>query len=149
MRSFHEPARFVIMANNDDQANSMIKKEPTISPAELKVLEILWKSSPLSSSQIIDALKNTESWHNQTVKTLLSRLVSKKVISYKQESNRYLYIPLLKKRDYQKAISYSFIKRVFGGKISPLLAYFSKQEKISKEEIKELKAIINELEAND
>lgn len=127
----------------------MVKKEPTISSAELKVLEILWKSSPLSSSQVIDALKKTESWHNQTVKTLLSRLVSKKVISYKQEGNRYLYIPLLKKHDYQKATSYSFIKRVFGGKISPLVAYFSKQEKISKEEIKELKAIIKELESND
>ena len=102
----------------------MVKKESTISPAELKVLEILWKSSPLSSSQIIDELKDTESWHNQTVKTLLSRLVSKKIISYKQEGNRYLYIPLLKKQDYQKATSYGFIKRVFGGKISPMVALF-------------------------
>lgn len=57
----------------------MIKKSPTISPAEFKVLEILWKLSPQSSSQIIDALKDTESWSNQTVKTLLSRLVTKKL----------------------------------------------------------------------
>jgi BlaI family transcriptional regulator, penicillinase repressor len=127
----------------------MVKKESTISSAELKVLEILWKSSPQSSSQIIDALKDTENWHNQTVKTLLSRLVSKKIISYKQAGNRYLYIPLLEKQDYQKATSYSFIERVFGGKISHLVAYFSKQEMISKEEIKELKAIIEELELND
>ncbi|HEX4044251.1 MAG TPA: BlaI/MecI/CopY family transcriptional regulator, partial [Gammaproteobacteria bacterium] len=63
----------------------MIKKNPTISPSEFKVLEILWKFSPQSSSQIIDALKDTESWQDQTVKTLLSRLVSKKIISYKQE----------------------------------------------------------------
>ena len=125
----------------------MVKKEPKISPAELKVLEILWKSSPLTSSQISDELKDTESWHNQTVKTLLSRLVNKKIIDYKQEGNRYLYFPLLKKQDYQKATSYGFIKRVFGGKLSPLVAYFSKQEEISKEDIKELKAIIKELES--
>ena len=137
------------MRNDNNQVNFMIKKNPTISPAEFKVLEILWKSSPQSSSQIIDGLKDTESWHNQTVKTLLSRLVSKKIISYKQEGNRYLYIPLLKKQDYQKATSYNFIKRVFGGKVSPLVAYFSKQEKISKEDIKELKAIIKDLESND
>lgn len=125
----------------------MTNKEFKISPAELKVLEILWKSSPLTSSQIIDALKNSESWHNQTVKTLLSRLVGKKVISYKEEGNKYLYFPLLKKKDYQKVTSYGFIKRVFGGKISPMVAYFSKQEQISKEDIKELKAIIKELES--
>lgn len=49
----------------------MVKKEYKISPAELKVLDILWMSSPQSSSEIIDKLKDTESWHNQTVKTLL------------------------------------------------------------------------------
>jgi BlaI family penicillinase repressor len=125
----------------------MVMKEPKISPAELKVLEVLWKSSPQSASQIIDKLKDSESWHNQTVKTLLSRLVDKKIISYKQEGNRYLYFPLLKKQDYQKATSYGFIKRVFGGKISPMVAYFSKQEKISKKDIEELKAILKELES--
>ena len=124
----------------------MIMKEPKVTLAELKVLEILWKSSPQSSSQIIDKLKDIESWHNQTVKTLLSRLVSKKIISYKQEGNRYLYFPLLKKQDYQKATSYGFIKRIFGGRISPMVAYFSKQGKISKKDIEELKAIIKELE---
>lgn len=125
----------------------MASKEARISPAELKVLEILWKSSPQSSGEIIDNLKDSESWHNQTVKTLLSRLVSKKIISYKQSGNRYLYFPLLKKKDYQQATSYSFIKRVFGGKISPMVAYFSKQEKLSKKDIEELKEIIKELES--
>jgi BlaI family penicillinase repressor len=125
----------------------MAKKESSISPAELKVLEILWHSAPQGSGQIIDALKETESWRDQTVKTLLSRLVDKKIISYKQEGNRYIYFPLLKKQDYQKATSYGFIKRVFGGKISPMVAYFSKQEKISKKDIEELKAIIKELES--
>ena len=131
------------------QVKSMVKKEPQISPAELKVLEILWETSPLSSSQIIDELKEVETWHNQTVKTLLSRLVNKKIISYKEDGNRYLYFPLLKKHVYHKTISCGFIKRVFGGKISPMVAYFSKQEKISKEDIEELKAILQELESND
>src|SRR3990167_7020631 len=124
------------------QVKSMVKKEPQISPAELKVLEILWETSPLSSSQIIDELKEVETWHNQTVKTLLSRLVNKKIISYKEDGNRYLYFPLLKKHVYHKTISCGFIKRVFGGKISPMVAYFSKQEKISKEDIEELKEIL-------
>ena len=137
------------MRNDNNQVNFMIKKNPTISPAEFKVLEILWKSSPQSSSQIIDKLKDTERWHNQTVKTLLSRLVNKKIISYKEDGNRYLYFPLLKKHVYHKTISCGFIKRVFGGKISPMVAYFSKQEKISKEDIEELKAILQELESND
>lgn len=124
----------------------MSKKEPLISPAELKVLDILWKNSPLSSSQMVDELKHVENWQSTTVKTLISRLVSKKIISYKKDGNRYLYFPLLNKQDYQKATTCGFIKRVFGGKISPLVAYFAKQEKVSTEDLNELKAIIKALE---
>lgn len=133
----------------DQQVKPMANKEPLISPAELKVLEILWKNSPLSSSQIVDELKQLENWRSTTVKTLLSRLVDKKIISYKKDGNRYFYFPLLNKQDYQKATTSGFIKRVFGGKISPFVAYFAKQEKVSTEDLNELKAIIKALESND
>lgn len=127
----------------------MAKDSKSISPAELKVLNVLWKNSPLSSSQIIDALENEESWHGRTVKSLINRLLKKKAISFKQDGNRYLYFPLLRKNEYLQNTSHSLIHRLFGGKISPLVAHFAKQEKISKEDIQELKAILQELESDD
>lgn len=127
----------------------MAKKNKVISTAEHKVLEVIWERSPISASQIINALADCESWSDRTIKSLISRLVKKKVISYKQENNRYFYYPVLKKDDYLQTASLSFIQRLFGGKISPLIANFAKTEKISKEEIKELKAILRELEVDD
>jgi len=127
----------------------MAKDDKVISPAELKVLDVLWENSPLSASQIVDALANIESWHSRTIKSLINRLLKKKAIGYKQDGNRYLYYPLLKKNEYLKSTSQSFIHRVFGGRISPLVAHFAKHEKISKEDIQELKAILEELESND
>jgi len=127
----------------------MAKDEKVISPAELKILDILWENSPLSASHIIDALENTESWKSRTIKSLINRLLNKKAIGFKKDGNRYLYYPLLKKKDYLKTTSRSFVHRVFGGKISPLVAYFAQHEKISKEDIQELKAILEELESND
>lgn len=127
----------------------MAKNEKVISPAELKVLEILWENSPLTASQIIDELADVESWHDRTVKSLINRLLKKKIIGHKQDGNRYLYYPLLKKNDYLQKTSRSFIYRLFGGKISPLVAHFVKQEKISKEDIQELKHILEDLESND
>jgi BlaI family penicillinase repressor len=127
----------------------MTKKVQAISAAEFKVLEILWKSSPLSASQIINLLEGVESWSNRTIKSLINRLLKKKAISYNQDGNRYLYYPSLKKNDYLHITSHSFIHRLFGGKISPLVAHFVKQEKISKEDIQELKAILQELESDD
>lgn len=127
----------------------MIKPDKSISPSELKVMEILWKNSPLSASQIIDALESIESWHSRTVKSLITRLLKKKAIGHKQDGNRYLYYPKLKKNDYLQTTSRSLIHRLFGGRISPLVAHFAKQEKISKEDLQELKAILQELESDD
>jgi BlaI family transcriptional regulator, penicillinase repressor len=120
-----------------------------ISPAEFKVLDVLWENSPLSASQIVDALKHIESWHSRTIKSLINRLLKKNAIGYKQDGNRYLYYPKLKKTKYLQTTSRSLIQRLFGGKISPLVAYFAQQEKISKEDIQELKAILKELESDD
>src|SRR5437899_2829739 len=121
--------------------------DKNISPAELKILEILWKNSPLSASQIIECVEKIETWQNRTIKSLINRLLKKKAIGYKQEGNRYFYYPLLKKDEYLQTASHSLIHRLFDGKVSPLVAYFSKQEKISKEDILELKAILQELES--
>jgi BlaI family transcriptional regulator, penicillinase repressor len=124
-------------------------KDKAISPAELKVLEVLWENSPLSASQIIDELKDVESWHGRTIKSLITRLLKKKIISHKQDGNHYLYYPLLKRNDYLKTTSRTFIDRLFGGKLSPLVAHFAKHEKISKEDISELKNILENLESKD
>lgn len=124
-------------------------KKIIVSPAELKVLSVLWENSPLSSSQIVDLLESSESWQSRTVKSLINRLLKKKAIGYKQNGNRYLYYPLLKKSEYLEKTSRGFIRRLFGGKISPLVAHFAKHEKISKEDLQELKAILQELESDD
>jgi len=127
----------------------MTKEKKSISSAELKVLDILWKSSPLSASQIVAALEQTESWNSRTIKSLINRLMKKKAIGHKQEGNKYLYHPLLKKEEYLKKTSRNFIRRFFEGKISPLVAHFVKNEKISAEDIQELKNILEKLESKD
>lgn len=121
----------------------------TISPSEFKVMEILWSRAPLSASQIIQELEDVETWHSRTIKSLINRLLKKNIIGYTQEGSKYLYYPLLKKNDYLKTTSRNFIDRVFGGRVSPLVAYFAQHEKLSKEDIQELKAILNEFESNE
>lgn len=124
----------------------MPKNSKTISQAELKVLQILWKNAPLNAQQIIDALLTKESWQNRTVKTLLNRLLKKQVIGYQKEANRYFYFPLVKEEDYIKKTSHHFIKRFFSGKVSAFVAHFAEHDNISKKEILEIKAILESLE---
>lgn len=133
-----------LVVNMDSAMTS--KGKNNISPAELRILDVLWEKSPQSTHEIVDKLAIVENWNSRTIKTLIARLVKKMFVGFTQEKNHYLYFPLIKKQDYQKNISRNLIQRVFGGRISPIVSYFAKQGKISKEDIQELKNILKELE---
>lgn len=113
---------------------------PKISEAEWEVLQALWKRSPMTAQEIIDAL----SGHPKTIKTYLSRLVRKGVIGFEKEGRRYSYFPKVEKKECEKSVSLDFLNRVFKGALVPLVSQFVEEDRLSEKEIEELKAILNE-----
>jgi len=117
-----------------------------ISHAEFEVLDALWESYPATANELIDRLNAKKTWHEKTVKTLLSRLVKKQAMSYEKQQRSYLYTPLLTRESYTQAQSQSLVERLFSGRVSPLIAGFAKSKHLKKEDISELKAIIDSWE---
>src|SRR4051794_33888719 len=117
-------------------------KVPGISEAEWKVMKVLWTRSPQLSNEIIEALAKREDWHPNTVKTLLARLHKKKALGVKKEKNHYLYSPLVSQADCVQTESESFLMRVFGGSVKPLLMHFVDKQGLSSEDLNELKDIL-------
>lgn len=121
-----------------------------ISKAELEVMKIIWQYSPCTASDVIQHLTEAgQEWHDRTVKTLLTRLVKKRALKFEKAQRHYLYSPLIEREAYQQQESESFIKRLFGGKISPLIVGFAKQDKLSNDDIKELKQLISDWESKN
>ncbi|MEZ2661611.1 BlaI/MecI/CopY family transcriptional regulator [Aneurinibacillus aneurinilyticus] len=128
----------------------MMKNLPKISEAEWEVMKILWSKSPQTANEVIDALEGQKEWKPKTVRTLISRLLQKKVISYHQETNKtYLYYPLVSQDDYLQVETQSFLKRLYGGALKPLLVNFLQEQKLSSEEINELKRILDDKAETD
>ena len=124
-----------------------MKTIPKISETEWEVMQVLWKKSPLAAGEIIDALMAADStWHPKTAKTLLNRLVKKKALGFQKEGRAYLYRPLVKETECVSAASESFLDRVFGGALKPMLAHFVERRKLSAAEIRELKRLLEERE---
>lgn len=117
-------------------------KTPVISESEWKVMKVLWAKSPQPAYDIIEALAKTEQWHPNTIKTLLSRLHKKKALSVKKYKNLYLYQPLVTEDDFVHAESDSFLQRVFGGSVKPLLVHFARKQKLSASDLEELRTIL-------
>jgi len=121
-----------------------------ISQSEKVLMDALWGTSslnnPMTANQIIDSIDKNLGWHDKTVKTLLNRLLKKKAIDFEQRGRVYLYYPVLKEQDYLQDASNNFLQRVFNGSVSSLVASFAKQEKLTEQDVVELKALIKDIE---
>jgi len=118
-----------------------------ISEAESIVMEALWRREGAQSAEdIVAATAAAQGWQEATVKTLLNRLLKKRAIAAEREGRRYLYRALLKRADYVHVESKSLLDRLYGGRIAPLVAHFSERSKLSKKDIAEIRALIEEIE---
>ena len=119
-----------------------MNQPPQISESEWALMKICWNRSPLTAQEIIDALPAREDWHPKTVKTLLNRLVKKRALGFQKNGRAYLYHPLVAEKDCVSAESESFLARVFGGSLQPMLAHFVEHRLLTPQEITELKKLL-------
>ncbi|GMQ64746.1 MULTISPECIES: BlaI/MecI/CopY family transcriptional regulator [Vallitalea] len=114
-----------------------------ISESEWKVMKILWDKSPLTSKEIVDYVLEENDWSRKTVHTLISRLANKGVINVAKKNKYYEYSPCISKSDCQIEETKTFLEKVYNGSLQMFLTNFVKNQHLSKEEIAELKSIIN------
>lgn len=119
---------------------------PVISEAESQVMLLLWQRAPQSSEELVDALLATSDWQEKTIRTLISRLLAKQAIRAERDGRRYLYSPCVSRDAWQSQESRSLLDRVFGGRLSPLLAHFSEHEKLSAKDVAALRKLLDRIE---
>ncbi|MCC6504372.1 MAG: Penicillinase repressor [Alphaproteobacteria bacterium ADurb.BinA280] len=117
-----------------------------ISDAEAIVMDVLWANSPRSAEEVVAALSNAQDWQEATIKTLLNRLLNKGAVQAERDGRRYLYSPVLRREDYVRSQSEGLLNRLFGGRLAPLVAQFSEQRGLKREDIAELRELLDRLE---
>lgn len=123
-----------------------MNQAPSISDSEWIIMKILWNNAPLSANEVIDALKSSTDWKPKTVKTLLGRLVQKGALGYNTSNRSYLYYPLISEQESVKSESLSFFKKVTGNSLKTMLVSFLEEQKLTKDDIDELKRILDDKE---
>lgn len=121
-----------------------MKDIPGISQAEWEVMKVLWSKAPSTANEVVQSLETNNGWKPNTIKTLISRLVKKKAVGFKEEGRFYLYYPLVSEAECRKAESRSFLNKIYGGSLKPMLVNFLREEKLSEQDIEELRGILNE-----
>lgn len=111
-----------------------------ISESELVLMKIIWKNGGAALySLIMDELeKDKNEWKNNTVLTLLSRLVEKKFLKVKKIGRRNEYVAAVTEAEYQTMQTHSFLDKVYGGNVKNLVSTLLRQDILSADELKEI-----------
>ncbi|MDE0880078.1 MAG: BlaI/MecI/CopY family transcriptional regulator [Sphingomonas bacterium] len=118
-----------------------------ISDAEQAVMEVLWDEAPLTAQDVAERVDPARDWSANTVKTLLGRLLAKSAIAADADGRRFLYRPLVERGDYVAGESRRLIDRLFGGKLTPLVAHLAERDDLTNDDIAEIEALLKELKS--
>lgn len=109
--------------------------------SEAKVMEIIWKKSPISAKEISLIAAETIGWNKNTTYTVIKKLDAKGFIQ--REDPGFICTPLVSQNQMQKAEASSLVKRFFGGSRKALFSALLEDEPLSAEEINELRKLID------
>ena len=118
-----------------------------ISEAELEVMQVLWQKGASTSLEIISEVKKKKEWKNNTIMTLVSRLVNKEFIDViREDKSLLIYKPKVSEYDYKSKETNNFIEKLYNGSINNMLVAFAKSKKLSKKDLEDLIKLVGDEE---
>lgn len=118
------------------------KSLPAISDAEWVVMREFWRLGRGTVADIVQALEGRMHWKPRTVQSLINRLVRKDALSFTKIGREHLYEPRVAEDECVLDASRSFVDRIFGGRLAPLLACFVENGEVTPQEAEQLRKIL-------
>ncbi len=116
--------------------------------AELEILQVLWREKKASVREVHETLSaNKDTGYTTTLK-LMQNMYAKGMLDREEEGRGHLYRPLLNESDTQNSLVKSFMGATFGGSAKNLVMKALGQSQPSKDEIKEIRKFLDQLENN-
>lgn len=118
---------------------------PQIFDSEYKFCLLLWSLEPINSTKLVQACKEQLGWSKATTYTVIRRLSERGVV--KNENS--VVTTLVTKEDVQASRVDELMEQTFQGSIPAFLAAFSRGKRLSKSEVDQLQALIDNYMEDD
>ena len=120
---------------------------PTPTPRELEILKVLWEHGPQPVTGVHKLLQTSDGKQPapNTVQTLIRIMETKGLVSHREEGRTFIYEPLFSREESASR----FLDRVFDGAASQLVLTLLKAERISADELEQMRRLINQARKQD
>lgn len=114
--------------------------EYRLGEVEMRFASLIWSNEPISSGELAKLCEKELNWKKSTTYTILKRLCERGIF----QNDRGTVTSLISFQKFQAKRSENFVEETFQGSLPGFVAAFCSQKKLSKEEVEELKKIIDE-----
>ncbi len=118
-----------------------------LTDAEWLIMNALWIKSPATAREVADRLPARVTWAYTTIKTMLSRLVNKKIVAEEKRGKASVYEPFMVQSKARKGALKSFVDSALGGAVGPLVHYLVEEKQLSEKQRRQLEEILQEEES--
>ena len=112
---------------------------PKIFESEYRFCLILWDNEPVNSTKLVELCKQSLGWSKATTYTVIRRLAERGVVKNENAT----VTAIVSKEEAQKARLAEMMEETFEGSIPAFIAAFSQSKKLTRQEVEQLKALID------
>lgn len=110
---------------------------------ELELMQIVWRLSEGTVADVIERLPKERELAYTSVSTILRILEQKGMLKTRKEGRGHVYIPLVKKSDYEAKAVNHVVTRVFDGAPVALVRHLLDSVRLEESEMKELRMLLD------
>jgi BlaI family penicillinase repressor len=125
------------------------KKSPTLTDAEHRIMEIVWRRGSASVADVADALEGKDGTAYTTILTMMRILREKGYLNCRKSGRAHIFTPKVDRATAARKAVRQLLTKFFAGSAGELVLSFLREEEISPEELDELKQKIREAEGDE
>ena len=115
---------------------------PKIFESEYRFCLLLWEHEPVNSTKLVELCKHQLGWSKATTYTVIRRLAERGVLKNEDAT----VTSLVSKEEAQQSRLTEMMEETFEGSVPAFIAAFSRSKKLTRQEVDQLKALIDSFE---
>ena len=120
------------------------RQSPTLTDAELRLMDILWEKGASTVSDVVEALPPRLSLAYSTVLTTLRILERKGYVTHEKHGRAFVYHPVVGRKEASRKEVRHLLSRFFDNSPELLVLNVLENEEIDSAELKRLKKMVEE-----
>jgi BlaI family penicillinase repressor len=120
----------------------MSKAKVELTESEWSVIKAVWETEPCTAPAIQEKLFKPTGWTYSTVRTLMDRMVLKRVLKARKEGKLTIYQSVVTRAQAQRGELFYALKHAFNGALTPMVQCLLDSKDLNADELAELETMI-------